>query len=59
MRMRQPRRFKERKVQEDSLFPSLERRTSQEVFYWDLSIRGIPIYLDGREFWIKPKSWVM
>jgi hypothetical protein len=36
-----------------------ERRTSQEQFQRELSMRGIPRYLDGREILLKPKMQVM
>jgi len=53
-RIRWPERFKERNVQEDSLFPKLVRRSSQEVFFWALSMSKIP-RKEGRLCW-KPRA---
>jgi hypothetical protein len=58
-RIRRPGRFRERKVQEESLFSREDKRSSQELFRRALSMSGMPRYLDGRELRLKPRRWVM
>jgi hypothetical protein len=52
-RVRRPTSFKVQKVHEINLLFRESRRFSEELFLREFSMRGMPIYLDGREHLLK------
>ena len=59
IRTRHPTRFTERKIQEEIQSYSLSRRSFQEECLRVESIRGAPIYFEGREEALNPKILVI